>query len=264
MRKLLKSSIVLVLFFALLMTACGKNETKKNDDNTKKKALVIGTEGTYQPFTYHNESDELVGFDVDIGKALAEEMGREVNFMEITWEGLLAGLDNGQVDIVMNQVGITEEREEKYLFSEPYLYSYPALIVKNDNDKINSFDDAKGYKTSLNVSSNFAKIAEEYGIEIIPSETFSKDIELLLAGRSDVVINDTVAFADYLKQKPDTPIKIAATLDKPNIVAIPIRKTDEDLKKEIDKALKSLLEKGKLKEISEKYLEKDLTIPEAK
>ncbi|OLS01493.1 transporter substrate-binding domain-containing protein [Tissierella creatinophila] len=265
MKSKLKFMLLILLLVSTVLAGCSKN---KADDSTdlsdgKKEVLVIGTEGTYQPFTYHNEKGELVGYDVEIGKAIAEEIGMEAKFMEITWEGLLAGLDNGQVDIVVNQVGVTKEREEKYIFSEPYLYSYPALIVKSDNDSINSFEDAKGLTTSLNVSSNYALIAEDYGIEIIPSETFSKDIELLLAGRTDVVVNDTVAFADYLKQKPDTPIKIAATLDKANTVAIPIRKKDVDLKEKINNAIITLRENGRLKEISEKYLDKDLTTPES-
>lgn len=254
--------IITVLILALL-SGCSTNNEQPSS-TAEKEILVIGTEGTYQPFTYHNEKNELVGYDVEVGRAIAEELGMEAQFMEITWEGLLAGLDNGQVDIVTNQVSVTEERKEKYNFSEPYLYSYPALIVKSDNDTIKSFEDAKGLKTSLNVSSNYALIAEEYGIEIVPSETFSKDIELLLAGRTDVVINDTVAFADYLRQKPDTPIKVAATLDKENVVAIPILKDDTALKEKIDKAIITLRENGKLKEISEKYLNQDLTAPISK
>ena len=260
-RSSIKKMMVFITSIMLIFALAGCNKAEdKNVGDSDKKILKVGTEGTYKPFTYHNEKDELVGYDVEIAQAIAEEMGMKAEFSEFTWEGLLAALDNGQVDIVTNQVGITPEREEKYIFSEPYLYSYPALIVKKDNDNIKSFDEAKGHKTSLNISSNFAKIAEEYDIEIVPSETFSKDIELLLSGKTDVVINDTVAFADYLKQKPDTEIKIADTLDRPNIVAIPIKKEDKELKDNIDKAIKSLKESGKLKEISEKYLDEDLTV----
>ena len=186
-------------------------------------------------------------------------MGVKVEFSEITWEGLLASLDNGTVDLVLNQVGVTEERKEKYDFSEPYLYSYIALIVNQDNDEISSWDASKGKKTSLNISSNYAQIAEEYEMDITASDTFSKDIELLLAGRTDCVINNTIAFNDYLIQKPDTPIKIADVKAEADTVATPIPKGNEDLVEAVNKAVKELQEDGTLKKLSEQFLGKDFS-----
>ncbi|OFL65745.1 hypothetical protein HMPREF2758_08500 [Facklamia sp. HMSC062C11] len=223
--------------------------------------LIIGTEGTYKPFTYHDDNDELVGFDVEVGRAIAEELGMEVEFMEVTWEGLLASIDNGKVDMVINQVAFNEERDEKFALSNPYMYSYPVLIVKKDNEDVKSFEDTKGLKTSLNVSSNYAKVAEKFGIEITPSETFNKDIELLLSGRTDVVVNGNVAFADFMTQKPDTPVKVVDTLDEPDKIIIPMKKDNTELQEKVNKALDSLRESGKLAEISKKYLNEDLTKP---
>lgn len=223
--------------------------------------LIIGTEGTYKPFTYHDDNDELVGFDVEVGRAIAEELGMEVEFMEVTWEGLLASIDNGKVDMVINQVAFNEERDEKFALSNPYMYSYPVLIVKKDNEDVKSFEDTNGLKTSLNVSSNYAKVAEKFGIEITPSETFNKDIELLLSGRTDVVVNGNVAFADFMTQKPDTPVKVVDTLDEPDKIIIPMKKDNTELQEKVNKALDSLRESGRLAEISKKYLNEDLTKP---
>lgn len=236
-------------------------ETKDEeaDSTSSFDKIVVGTEGTYSPFTYHDDNGDLVGYDVDVARAIAEEMGVEIEFMEVNWEGLLQSIDTGQVDAVFNQVGVTEEREEKYLFTDPYLYSYPVLLVHEDNDDITSFEDAEGLTTSLNVSSNYAGIAEDYGIEIVPSETFNNDIELLVSGRNDVVINDSVAFADLLKERPDIPVKIAATLDEANIVAAPLKADNEELQAAINEALAALQENGKLAEISQEYLGDDFT-----
>lgn len=221
--------------------------------------LKVGTEGTYKPFTYHDESDTLCGYDVEVAKMIGDKMGVETEYSEITWEGLLTSLDTGTVDLVLNQVGVTPERQEKYDFSDPYLYSYIALITLEDNEEITDWESAEGKKTSLNVSSNYAGIAEQYGMEITASDTFSKDIELLLAGRTDCVINNTIAFNDYLAQKPDTPIKIVAVQETPDTAAIPIPKGNEDLVEAVNKAIAELSEEGTLTELSEKYLGKDFS-----
>lgn len=244
-----------------------KEEAKKEEPKAQttyekvmeKKVLVVGTEGTYKPFTYHDEKNELVGYDVEVAKAIGDKLGVEVKFSEITWEGLLASLDNGTIDLVLNQVGVTEERKAKYDFTDPYIYSYTALIVNDSNSDITSWESAKGKKTSLNVSSNYAIIAEEYGMDITASDTFSKDIELLLAGRTDCVINNTIAFNDYMSQKSDTPIKIAAILETPDTVCVPVPKGNEDLVAAVNQAIKELQEDGTLTKISEKYLNKDFS-----
>lgn len=221
--------------------------------------LKVGTEGTYKPFTYHDSNNELTGYDVDVARAIGEKMGVKTEFSEITWEGLLTSLDTGTIDLVLNQVGVTDERKEKYDFSEPYLYSYIALITKDDNHDITSWDSARGKKTSLNISSNYALIADQYDMKVTASDTFSKDIELLLAGRTDCVINNTIAFNDFLTQKPDTPIRIAAIQDQPDAVAIPIPKGNEDLVNAVNKAIDELRTDGTLTALSNKYLGKDFS-----
>lgn len=266
-------SIAIVLGLCISMVAgCGSksSETSKEKTEDKKEqttyekimekgVLTVGTEGTYQPFTYHDENDKLTGYDVEVAKAIGEKMGVDVEFSEITWEGLLASLDNGTVDLVLNQVGVTDERKEKYDFSEPYLYSYIALITTKDNNDITSWDTAEGKKTSLNISSNYAQIAEEYNMDITASDTFSKDIELLLAGRTDCVINNTIAFNDYLIQKPDTNIKIVDVKEDADTVAVPIPKGNEDLVKAVNKAIEELRADGTLQKLSEQFLGKDFS-----
>ena len=271
MKKKVVAVLLMVSMVAALAIGCGSKKeggSEKNEGSTEKTkyeqimekgVLTIGTEGTYKPFTYHDDKDELTGYDVEVAKAIGEKMGVKVEFSEITWEGLLASMDNGTVDLVLNQVGVTDERKEKYDFSTPYLYSYIALITKDDNNDITTWDSAKGKKTSLNVSSNYAKIAEKYEMDITASETFSKDIELLLAGRTDCVINNTIAFADYLNEKPDTPIKIVDVDENADTVAIPIVKGNDDLVEAVDKAIKELQDDGTLTKLSEKFLGKDFS-----
>lgn len=275
MIKKLLSTLLTVSMIAALAVGCGNSSSGEDSGDSQdsssdgeqttyekimeKGVMTVGTEGTYQPFTYHDENDELTGYDVEVAKAIGEKMGVEVEFSEITWEGLLASLDNGTVDLVLNQVGVTDEREEKYDFTDPYLYSYIALITTGDNTEIDSWESARGKKTSLNVSSNYAAIAEEYEMDITASETFSKDIELLTAGRTDCVINNTIAFNDYLVQKPDVDIKIVDVQEDADTVAIPIPKGNEDLVDAVNKAIKELQDDGTLTKLSEQFLGKDFS-----
>ena len=128
-------------------------ETAKDTDDSLQKikdsgVLRIGTEGTYAPYSYHDENGDLTGFDVEIAELVAERLGVKPEFIETKWDAMIAGLDADRFDIIANQVGITEEREEKYDFSEPYTYIHGALIVAKDNDTIKSFDDIKGKKSA--------------------------------------------------------------------------------------------------------------------
>lgn len=109
---------------------------------------MIGAEGTFAPFSYHDDNDNLVGYDVEVSEALAKELGVKVKFVEVKWDSLIAGLDSDKYDLVTNQVAITAERKKKYDFSIPHTYSYPATITKKDNTEITKMSDIKGHKFS--------------------------------------------------------------------------------------------------------------------
>ncbi len=92
--------------------------------------IKVGVEGTYQPYTYHDEDGNLTGFDVDVAKAIAEKLGVEVDFTEADWDSLLAGIDSGRIDTVINAVSVTDERKEKYDFAGPYFYIEQQVVIK--------------------------------------------------------------------------------------------------------------------------------------
>lgn len=267
--KLLKGILALSLVVPVL-TACSsstEDETQNSEtasllDQIKEKGeITIGTEGTYSPFTYHNENDELVGYDVEIAKAIAEKLGVKANFIETEWDGLIAGLDAEKYDVVINQVGIDEERQAKYLFSTPYTYSYASIITTKDNNDISSFNDLKGKKSSQTANSNWAKLVESYGGEIVGTAGFDQSLELVLQGRVDATVNDSVTYLDYLNQKPDANIKVAAQSDEVTESAVLIRqKNGIELQKAINQALKELKEDGTLSRISEKYFGEDVSV----
>ena len=223
--------------------------------------LIVALEGAWQPWSYHDESDTLVGYDVEVAKLIANELGVDVNFVEGEWDGLLAGLDDGRYDIMVNGVGVTPERQEKYDFSIPYAYNKTAVIVRSDYDEIHSMEDLKGKHTANTISSTYATLAEKYGAEVKGVDDLNQTIELLLSNRIDATLNTEVTYYDYLKAHPDANIKIAALSDEVEKVAIPVRKGDDTktLLAAINDALAKLDESGELTALSEKYFGTDIS-----
>ena len=227
----------------------------------EKGEIVIAMEGTWAPWTYHDESDELVGYDVEVGKAIAQKLGVTATFVEGEWDGLLAGLDAGRYDIMVNGVGITPDRQEKYDFTTPYAYNRTAVIVRGDYDEISSMEDLNGKKTANTISSTYAEQAEAYGATVTGVDDLNQTIELLLAGRIDATLNAEVVFADYQKAHPEANIKIAAYSDDVERVAIPVRKNADTatLLAAINQALAELDADGTLTELSVKYFGTDIS-----
>jgi len=221
--------------------------------------ITFATEGTYAPYSFHDDADNLVGYDVEVAQAIAEKLGVEAKFTETQWDGIIAGLDAEKYDAISNQVSITPERQEKYLFSDPYTYAYGVVIVNGDNTDINSFEDLDGKSVALTVTSNWAALAESYGGVIASTNGFNESIQLVLQNRADATVNDNVTFYDFLANQPDANAKIVATSDEATASAILIRKGDDDLQAAINEALAALREEGKLKEISEKYFGADIS-----
>ena len=227
----------------------------------EKGEIVIAMEGTWAPWTYHDENDELVGYDVEVGKAIAEKLGVTATFVEGEWDGLLAGLDAGRYDIMVNGVGITPDRQEKYDFTTPYAYNRTAVIVRGDYNKIASMEDLNGKNTANTISSTYAEQAEAYGATVTGVDDLNQTIELLLAGRIDATLNAEVVFADYQNAHPEANIKIAAYSDDVEQVAIPVRKGADTatLLEAINQALAELDADGTLSELSVKYFGTDIS-----
>ena len=224
-------------------------------------SIIVAMEGTWAPWTYHDEDDNLVGYDVEVAQNIAEKLGVEVEFIEGAWDGLLAGLDAGRYDIMVNGVGVTDERAEKYNFSTPYAYNKTAVIVRGDYDEISSMEDLKGKKTANTISSTYAAQAEAYGATVTGVDDLNQTIELLLSKRIDATLNAEVVFNDYKKEHPEADVKIATYSDEVEEIAIPIRKGDDTvtLLDAVNDALDEMAKDGTLTELSEKYFGMDIS-----
>ena len=255
MKKLFAAVLALVL-----MTASAALADDALDAIRSKGNLVIATEGCWSPWTYHDENDVLTGFDVEIGTLIAEGLGVKADFQEVPWESILVGVDTGAFDIACNGVGYTEERAEKFSFSEPYVYTEAVLVVRKDNTDIRTLEDLKGRKTSNSPNSTYALRAEEMGATVDYVDTLGETMMMVIDGRVDATINAKGSVDDYLGEHPDADIKVVQVFaGEP--VCYPIRRGEdtETLLQAINDVLETLRQDGTLAALSVKYFGEDLT-----
>ena len=223
--------------------------------------IIVGTEGTWSPYTYHDDNDELVGFDVEVAKYIADYIGVDVQYSETVWGSMFASLDAGQIDVVINSVSYSDERAEKYDFSEPYNYSQHAFLALKDNDEVNTLEDAKGKTAANDPTSSIGKYAEDNGAILDEVGEAAQAVSEVRNGRADLSFGTTVGFADYLKQHPEDEevFKVVVTSDPEPNAYIPVVKGNEELVKVINEALDKAREDGTLSALALKYFDIDTT-----
>lgn len=274
----MKKAFYSLFILVLLLAACGGGgEEEKGKEETKEKdgaqptettlydaikedgTLTVGTEGTYAPFTFHNDEDVLTGYDVEVIKEVAKRMDLEVEFKETQWDSMFAGLNAERFHLIANQVGINDERKENYDFSEPYTYSTAVLVIPKDSEGITSFEDLSGKKSAQSLTSNYGKIAEENGAELVGVEGLAQAIELMKQGRAEATVNDKLAVLDYIKQKGEDDIQIVAETDDVTEMAFIFNKDNKELVDAVNEQLKAMKEDGTLKKISEEWFGEDVS-----
>jgi cystine transport system substrate-binding protein len=275
-RKLLSPRRTLVATLAaatLALTACGSGGTDGSGGSAaspkggaslsqvkKDGVITVGTEGTYKPFSFHaNGSGDLTGYDVEVMRAVGDELGVDVKFEETQWDAIFAGLNAGRFDAIANQVSITPERQKDYAFSTPYTVSTGAVITTKDNNDIHSFGDLKGKTTAQSLTSNWYELAKKAGADVQNVEGWAQAVALLKQGRVDATVNDTLTFLDWQKSEGDTSLKIAAQTSDKSRSAIAFRKGSGSLVEAVDKAIAKLRKDGTLAKISEKYFGEDVS-----
>jgi L-cystine transport system substrate-binding protein len=271
-------TVTMLLVIALVFTACGSQNNSTSDSSktlpqatneTSAKNLLeqikadgkirIGTEGTYAPFTFHDDTGKLTGFDVEIAEEVAKRLGVKAEFIETKWDGMFAGLDAKRFDAVVNEVTIRPDRLEKYDFSDPYIVSKAVLIVHEDNQDIKKFTDLKGKKSGQSLTSNLAEIAKSNGAELVQVDGFNQAVDLLLSKRIDATINDSLSFLDFKKQKPDAKIKVVDEVTTKDQNGILFNKVNKELVDEVNKILKAMKDDGTYLKISQKWFNADVS-----
>ncbi|WP_293913444.1 transporter substrate-binding domain-containing protein [Deinococcus sp.] len=224
--------------------------------------LSIGTEGTYPPFTFKDAQGKLTGFDVDIATAIAAKLGLKPQFVLTEFSGIIAGLQASKYDVIVNQIGITAERQKAIGFSAPYAFSSPQIIVRKDNTAAyKTLADLKGKRVGAGLGSNFEQqLRAAGGINVVTYPGAPEYLADLAAGRLDAAYNDRL-LVGYLIKSQNLPIKGAGVIGQPESVGIAFKKTNTTLKTAIDKALIQIKADGTYAKISRQWFGQDVSKP---
>lgn len=223
--------------------------------------LIVGVEGTYPPFNFvDTKTGQLEGFDIDVAKLIADKLGVKAEFIKTEWSAILAGLSSGKFDVIVNQVGITPERQKTFDFSAPYVASSPQLILRaNDDSGYKSFADLKGKKLGVSQGSNYEALAKaQEGVEVKSYPGAPEYLSDLVSQRVDAALNDQLMTA-YLVKTSNIPIKGGAIVGEPKFNGIPFRKGNPAFEAAVNKALQDSFDSGEFAKISTKWFGIDVS-----
>jgi arginine/lysine/histidine transporter system substrate-binding protein len=259
MKKYISLFMISILVIGLL-AACGtgKSDSSKNGNGADgKKVLIMGTSADYKPFEYIDsaKSDEIIGFDVDLAKAIAGKLGYEVEVKDIEFSGLVQALKSGQVDFVLAGMTPTEERKKNVDFSDIY-YTAKHMIVSKKDSGIKSLEDLKGKTVGVQLGSiqeeKAKEIAEKVDMKVENRNRIPEIIQEIKTGRFDAaIIEDTVAKGYFEKEKNLSGFAISDDPEEAgSAIAFP---KNSELTNDFNKVLKEMKENGELDQLIVKW-----------
>jgi len=202
---------------------------------------------------FRDEKGEIVGFDIDLGRAIAEELGVEAVFIDTAWDGIFPALDAKKFDIIISSTSITEERLKSKAMSDPYYVTSQAIAVRKDNQSIQKLDDLVGKVVAVQIgTTGDLAVSEIPGVEVKRFDTIDKAYMEVMNRRADAVVNDLSEVSYRMKMLPD--MKIVATFrEGEDKYGVTMRLGDNDLLEAINQALRRIKESGKYDEIYRKW-----------
>ena len=257
MKRIATIVLVIAALFTIV-TGCSSKSTEEKD-----KTLVIGIDDKFAPMGFRDENNKIVGFDIDYATAAAEKMGKKVKFQQIDWSTKEAELSSGRIDLIWNGYTITDDRKKKVLFTKPYLKN-AQVVVTLANSKLTKLDDLTGKVVGLQTLSSAADALEASPIKkkIKTVTEFSDNVQALTdlkSGRLDAVVIDEVVINYYMTQEKDA-FKVLDESLAPEEYGIGVKKGNEKLLKNLQKALDDMNEDGTAASISKKWFGEDKVV----
>ncbi|HOB82066.1 MAG TPA: basic amino acid ABC transporter substrate-binding protein [Peptococcaceae bacterium] len=260
MRKTMKLVWAVLLMFGLMVTvvACGNNTAEQENGAAEETVYKVGTEPTFQPFEYKDlETDEIVGFDIDLIKAIAEEGGFKVEIQSLGFDALIPAVQSGTIDIVASGMTIDEERSKQVDFTQPYINAGLALAVAKSNETIKSEEDLEGATVAVQIGTTGAMKANELKEQGIVEKVLTYDtIDVLMAeltkGTVDAVINDAAVTESFIKSGHDD-IKIVGEQMNTEQYGFAVAKGNTELLQRLNDGLQKVMASGKYEQLLAKY-----------
>lgn len=253
-KKMLLASVGLLLAASFAVAGCD-NAGGSKDTAATSKNLRVGTNADFAPFEFQSEDGkEYEGFDMDLVRALAEEMGMTADIQNINFDGLIPALLSKNIDVAIAGMSINDERKKSVLFSEPYYQSGLTIIVKKDNEDINSFSDLAGKMVAVQIGTTSAKeVKKNPDIQVKELNSSADTFLELKAGGVQAVVNDRPVNDYYLAKSGEQDVRIINELLISEDYGIAMAKNNQEMQKKVNDALKRLKENGKYDEIYKKW-----------
>ena len=256
LKKIFVSSLAVLLTLGLF--GCQSNENTY-EEVMNRGYITFAMSGGYPPFNYYNDSNELVGFDVEIGEEIAKRLGVESRPQTTAWDGILVGLQTGDYDGILGSMAITEDRKERADFSDPYYYSGAQLVVREDSE-IDSLDDLEGLHIGVVTGTTFADVVEDLGGTAVFFDGDDMTLRELSRGNVDGVITDFLVGLMAIEEFGYDFEFVGEWLYTERL-AIAFRKGDDELREAVNAALAEMIADGTYREISYKYFDEDISQP---
>lgn len=263
-RRFLKTSSLLIA--GLVLAACGKQEAAAPAAPAASaaaappppaKVYVVGTDAAYAPFESQNEKGEIVGFDIDVVSAVAKKAGIEVKFVNTPWEGIFNNLAQGDRDLLVSAITITEERRQTIDFSAPYFDAQQLIAVKADS-KVAKFDDLKKLKVGVQTGTTgdevVTKLLGKTSTDVKRFESTPLALKELESGGVDAVVADNGVVIHYVANNTGAQFKTVSDASfTPEQYGIAVRKGNAELLEKINKGLADIKADGTYDKIYAQY-----------
>jgi|SRR5690625_101910 len=257
MKKILRFwSITMVLMaVSVILFACGGDDEAAPAEDGEITKLVVGTDATYAPMEYMDDNGDIVGIDIDIVDAIAEELGIEVEYKNIGWEPLFPAVDNDEVDFAVSSITITDKREESYDFTDPY-YIANQLILVPEGSEIASFSELEDDKTisvQINTTGHIVvqELIGETNPNILAAETMPLAITEMINGNADASVGDNSTVNEYMQNNPNAAVETIEDDDfEKEYYGLMVKKGNDEVRELLNEGIEKIKENGKLEEIT--------------
>ena len=244
--------VVLLLALMALFVACQKEE------ESEVTTITVATDATWPPMEFLNEDQEIIGFDIDLMNAIAEAGGFAVEFQNTAWDGIFAGLANGDYDAVISSVTITDERKRTMDFSTPYINAGQVLIIRQDaSDDWQTLSDLQGESVGAQIGTTGAiEIENTAGVELRTYDELGLAIEDLAQGRIAGVVADTPIAADYVLQNENYSgtLEIVGEPFTEEYYGVAVKKDNNEVLDMVNAGLETVLEDGTIEDLKDTWL----------
>jgi glutamine transport system substrate-binding protein len=259
-RKAIKSLLIIMLIglISVFGFGCGNEQAAPSENETEKPTYTVAFEATFPPFESKDaETGEFVGFDIDLIRAIGEEEGFDVQLMEMGFDGIIAAVQTGNVDLGVSGITIREDRLESVDFSTPYYHSALSIVVRTDNDTIKGVEDLKGKRIAVQIGTTGADYAKKIeGAKVTEYDAVTDCFLELKNGGADAIVNDNPVNLNYIKGNEQDYKIVGDTLES-EYYGIAVKKGNKELLDKINSGLQKLKDNGKFAELYKKWFEVD-------